>query len=235
MQKEYIIREITGAFPEEVEKYRNLIYLPLDLPPVPEVDSVKLAKYIREHEVEVFSHINARKYGVSYPWYRTSVYLSDEPSTYNFKTEFPELVEYASLFPHSGEFGLTAVVQKQSDAFCHSDIGDWFGFRFYANAGEGENLYFKKAKVIENKNLRTYDENGYSIESRLEESKIFAKKPKNTYPWIMTNVLAAHGVENVEVTTNRIVIAVFFKIDWLKTRVLLDRSLERYSEHAIWY
>lgn len=235
IEKNFIVRSIQEKFPDCISKYRRLIYLPLDLPEPPDVDIKLLKQFIINNETEVFSHINAKKNNVDYPWHRTSVYLSDEPNKNEFAKLFPEIIEYARHFPKVDHFGLTAVIQKNKNAFCHSDIGDWFGFRFYMNNLDGNCLYFRKSKKLLETNLRTYDENGYSINDRIEGEKIPIKKLSKKYAWIMTNTCAAHGVENINPDFDRIVFAIFFKIDWQKTRELLERSLKKFYEDALFF
>lgn len=216
-------QRITEIWPKRFDLFRDLIYVPLDLPDPPAIDLelfVDWAKHapsligkIRCPETnEAIVHFEkkgAEAWG-EFPWIQVSAFHHGYSDKWiaDFDKTFPEVVEYVNLFPYNIFSGLTIIIQKQFRSVpLHTDPDDWLGMRFYLkNEVKKDILYFAPAVARQNTRIPPYN---YDYDTKKwvkndlknlvhEEHKMYAKHPKSLHPWCLSSIRAAHGLDRIE-------------------------------------
>lgn len=189
-----------------------------------------------------------------YPWIQVSAFHHGYSDTWiaEFDKLFPDVVDYIHLFPYNILSGVTILLQKSGVAApLHTDSDDWLGMRFYLhNEVKEDVLYFHQRKTNENNRISTYIINGDDVKSQNWEKyldlskKIYTKHPSPRHAWTLTSTRAAHGIDAFEY--DHYARATFlvhshrpsmnhhaWNVD--KLYDLLIRSIEKYSDYAIWW
>ena len=223
--------------------YAGLIFTKLDLPPVPPVDVDKVLEWMnassRQVITETVASYKQRFPEKQYPWRPVRAH-DGKAWDIEFKTQFPELVEYVNLFPPHviGRVLLLAQLPDE-DVYAHTDPDLGIGWRVYLTSG-GPKLYFNKFKGWHKDNADAQIRIGFpEIPSRIKPERFYAPLPDTPHPWALTSICAAHSVEkNTASATARLVILILPKygsVDAAAHHDLLRRSTEKYAEDAIWY
>lgn len=255
-------------WPKKFDQFRDLVYIPLDLPEPPTVDidlfvdwvvnrAPKLVGKIKSPEtgerIMHFEEKGLKGWGY-YPWLQVSAFhhgYSDQWIS-DFDKLFPEVVDYVHLFPYNILSGVTILLQKSSVAApLHIDSDDWLGMRFYLhNEVEDDVLYFQLRKTQENNRIHTYRINGTDVKAQEWEKyldlskKVYSKHPCPRHAWALSSTRAAHGIDAFEY--DRYSRATFLvhshrpTMDhnaWNTEKLydLLVRSVDKYSDYAIWW
>lgn len=224
-------------------KYAGLIFTKLDLPQPPSVDLQKLLQWMNaahrkllQAQIADFNKVFPDK---QYPW--RPVWAHDGTAwDAEFAEQFPELVAYVKLFPATDWRRVILLAQlPDEEVFLHVDPDLGIGWRAYLTLG-GPQLYFRKFK-----DWTPLAENAFTgtptakIQARVEDSKIYVPAPSTPYPWALTSVCAAHGVEkNIGTLEARIALLIMPKhesVDVAAHHDLLSRSTTKYASDAIWY
>lgn len=180
---------------------------------------------------------------------------TDDKYVEGFDKLFPDFLDYVAMFPGNRIRSLGFIKQNTNLAvWDHTDADEWLGFRFYfKNTVSNNRLYFKKIKPEYRNGDRytTYIElgNGEKVvrdfEGLVEEDRIYTKNNLGNYAWGLTSANAVHGIDTVKESEDRITTIIEFwpfddtgvvagyKIK--ETRDLLERSLSKYGNEAIWY
>ena len=258
----------------QFKDFHKLIYTPLDMPPPPEIDWGKFVAWTEkcrqldeDREKKNLTAAGGGQYTPAsktgkavkdfkeYPWYPAhAIDPSTEVWNAGFDKEFPELVDYISLFPFVKFKSINFIKQKTDlDVFLHTDPDDWLGFRFYIKNTVNRNaLYFKKIKpeYANGNRYQTYEYKHGGTEYRdwskyCEADKIYAEQHDlGNHAWALTSAWAAHGIDPINPNEERITCLMLgsqninnptlgFKTK--ETLDLLTRSTEKFSNRQIWY
>lgn len=247
-----------NIFPPEFEPYKNLIYLPLDLE-TPVVDEDAFLKWfefahLKDNQLEGNESDGIQLTGESskgllpaqnnkniYPW--KLVYLHRHlKKTDNYEsclTQFPAIRNYIEQLPFDYNTSISILRQHAGvDVGIHSDYDLWFGIRFYLINSSSARIFFQKAKNPTNIRLTAFDNVGKRIpwDAIVESEKIYAQYPTPKCSFHLTCTHAVHGVEAVPENDDCSRITFFFagRLNSIKYKELLDRSLAKYGEYAIW-
>ena len=247
------------TFPKEFEPYKNLIFVPLDLE-IPTVDTNEFLKWFQEAHDKDYGTLANESDGIQlsgeysksllpaqnnkniYPW--NIVYLHRHlRKTDNYDTcleRFPNIKEYIDNLPFDKNASISILRQHPGvDVGIHTDFDLWFGIRFYLINSSNARIFFRKAKNPTNYRLTAFDDNGKKInwDNLVEEEKIYAKYPASRCSFHLTCTHAVHGVEAVpeDVSCSRITFFFTGKLNPTKYAELLERSLNKYSDYAIWH
>ena len=215
----------------------DILYTPLDLPEMPNVDMVKLRNWIDQHKnTQKFepSIDDKDKVGKNYPW--DIIHVRHDSTWYqDFDIEFPELAKYSTE-----GFGLTledvhAVTllpiknSFKGLGFWHSDF-DETGLRYYIENKETRNfLYFKPSTV-------PYT-TGEELHSNPKFQNIIrpAKLLKSNQAFFVNNVRSCHAVNSTDLSPTRIAVIVTINGNIINHPLtdLIVRSAEKFSEYSI--
>ena len=160
-------------YPPELDKFRKLIFCPLDFPEPPEVDEEQLFKWIRMRADKDAGKLAGSVSGATgpidleskdlkrtasysgkgtYPWRLIHAMRSDF-GNYGwehwpeFRDMLPELAQYIESFPVQDFFTISFLNQKPGiDVGLHTDPDIFFGLRFYLVNKSKARIFFQKAK-----------------------------------------------------------------------------------------
>lgn len=207
--------------PPKLERFKSLLYCPLDLAPMPEIDLQELLDWSMSVSSD---HPNQRgsiklpsgqtvltpeqatknKYGF-YPWQsiwmkRSADFVPENNGwMMDFVEKFPAIVEYIKQFPLKEISAVNLMWQKEGQpVMIHSDPEHWFGMRMYLANTPNSLLYFMKthAPINERVDYVTFDKEDAKLQEIVNTEKHFIKYLQPAHPWIINNVRAFHGVEN---------------------------------------
>lgn len=208
------------SLPEKFERFKDLLYVPLDLPDVPEIDMDELLTWSMNVSPD---HPNQRgsielpdgktiltpeqatrnRFGY-YPWQsiwmkRSSEFVPENNGwMLDFIEKFPALAEYVNNYPLKEISAVNLMWQKQDNSvMIHSDPEHWFGMRLYLANQETSPLYFMQTHKPLNERIDfvTTDINDEKLKQIADTNKRYIKYLKPAHPWIINNVRAFHGVE----------------------------------------
>jgi hypothetical protein len=227
----------------------DILYTPLNTPPVPEYDLTALLDWCKQKSTatkNISRRLDSSEVaGIAevYPWH--IVYpRKNFKWMYDFDMEFPQLAEWFGtaygpsidsihdiiMLPIKSEFTGTG--------FWHSDPDRW-GMRVYLeNQEPGEFL-----KIIPTKEFHTVRPNfgRGSVEPRfdveLQDRQISAKLLKPRQAFFLNNTTAVHAVVNPQPGPMRIAVIVSFTLSPGDTTLieLVERSAEKYQDYAIYW
>jgi hypothetical protein len=278
-----IIRDNSTFFkyPPELEKFRKLIWCPLDFPEPPEVDEAKLFEWIQLRHDRDIGSLSGSVSGATgpialdderlkrtasysgkgmYPWRLIHAMRSDfEDNGWEFWPEFrdmlPELAEYIESLPVNEFYTISFLNQKPGvDVGLHTDPDIFFGLRFYLVNKSKAKIFFQKAKEPTDGRLLNIREEtviggkdpeplintqvvNYEWNDICQPEKIVANNPTDRFAFHLTGTHAAHGVEMVpeDDDTSRVTAFMVCKVKPKEYAELLERSVEKYKDYAIWW
>jgi len=232
----------------------DIVYTPLDTPPMPSIDIGKVMNWIDDNHSKLHQYnqilINQSitgegTQGNNYPWKLTPVYLNNEIVSpgwlNNFNTIFPELSSHfhnafgLSLVDLGGIVLLPTVSTHNGLGFWHQDP-DKIGLRMYLEFDDFDNqLLVKKTKV---KHTTQQDQTVVSFDDMLQPDIIDCKISSNTQCFFINNVNAAHTIyTNVPGKTR---IAVLFTEKYSNQNALISKieslvvnSAKKFSDYSI--
>lgn len=226
---------------QNLGKYDDLIFCPLDMPNPPEVDIAQFIDWLHEQSKHsMIPRAAFEKYsGKEYPWLATTI----KHGAVELKNSFPELHEYLSWFPFDLLDHLVILAQKgRQSIFIHTDR-DWLqGMRFYLTCKNKEGLHFFRGR-------QKYDEFEPHMvgsdgkvkapnwaQTHFMDEPIYASFPDGHKPFMINSGRACHAVDaNTCQLGERIAFLVRGQINTGKYEDLMARSLAKYPQHAIWY
>jgi len=234
--------------------FENILYTPLDTPPLPNFDLDKIYHWLevshREQErwrkkISKFTSENAG-FIVNYPWNISIAYFNmtgKGPGWLNgFEEQFPEISQYISTcfdIPIEN-FGSVVMLPMKSTTigagFYHQDH-DWYGLRMYLEFEDYENnsLMIRRTKVPYSK--QTMIETPVN-EDLLQDKEIKAKILNNRQCWYINNVRACHSTFVKEPGKKRIAVLLTsrftnFDIVFPKVKKLVMNSVKKYTDYVI--
>jgi hypothetical protein len=220
---------------------KDLIYTRLDMPELPSIDTDKLISWIKSNQRSEIKEKRLQQVAEGekpYPWRAVCAYTANAWDT-EFATNFGPLIRYLENFPNKAWRHVAVLCQLENQGvFLHTDPDYGIGWRIYLNHG-GPRLYFQKFKELHNNRPETWSSGGpQSIKNLCESNKIYVNDV-GAYPWALTSIRAAHGVEpNNAGFGARITLLLFpdfTTLDLIKHEELLLRSAKKFKSTAIWY
>lgn len=219
----------------------DLVFTRLDLPQVPEVDESALLEWIRDQRRAVLNEKRLHDEGAPdarYPWravyaFHRGVWDAD------FVRAFPSLVDYMAHFPTGEWLGICLLAQLPGESvFLHTDPDYGVGWRVYLNHG-GPRLFFRRFRERYATRPETWSGGGPDAMARLCEGEPIYVEEQGRFPWALTSIRAAHGVEpspgELGARVTILLIPNPQAVDHEAHRALLRRSAEKYARTAIWY
>jgi hypothetical protein len=228
---------------ERLGRFTDLIYCPLDLPTPPAVPRSDLLDWVarargasKTREERLSDHAAS----AAYPW--NSAYAARSGRWLEeFDTRFPQLVAYLGLFPTADWSCVNVLVQEpQAEVWLHTDPDPVLGWRVYLGHG-GARVYFHPMRERRRERLATWTAQGRRDWSRFVDTsrRLYATVPADSCAWTLNACRAAHGVEAhggaAGERTTLLLVPEVGAIDLDRYLALLERSVAKYSEHAIWY
>lgn len=211
---------MTAPLPEKLNKFKDLLYAPLDLPPAPTVDLEELMRWSQsvspDHPnqsgeiklpngqvIQTPEKVIRNKFGY-YPW--KSIWMKRNPQfvpenngwMQDFVDKYPELVEYVKLFPLKEVAAVNLMWQEEgAPVMIHNDPEHWFGMRLYlANTRNSRCFFMPTHEPIDDRaELVTMDPNDPELTKLVDNRKRYVTYLKEAHPWILNNVRAFHGVD----------------------------------------
>jgi hypothetical protein len=246
-----------------LEPFKNLIYIKLDLPDVPNFDQELFKDWCRDNYREVVKPLKDRagserfpsksKINPGYPWKTAWIYgiknNDNPPWYYNFDTVFPDLVRYIEHYPidQLEDIGAAQILMQKilSEVGPHTDPDPWFGIRTYLSdekKDERAKLYFCPSynDLEEHIPFWKQTETGFEPNKMSDffdvDNKKIVQENYGKFSCMFNSVRAAHGVEkHMGATGERALLLVAFKrLNSKKLKDLLERSIARYPNTAIW-
>jgi hypothetical protein len=165
------------------------------------------------------------------------------PESDNYKScleRFPSIKNYIDNLPFDRNSSIAILRQQPGlDVGIHSDYDLWFGIRFYLINKSNARIFFQKAKNPTSQRLTAFTDDNKRIpwSELVNDEKIYARYPTPTCSFHISCTHAVHGVEAVpeDIGCSRITFFFTGKLNTLKYKELLDRSLAKYGEYAIWH
>jgi hypothetical protein len=183
-----------------------------------------------------------------YPWRLIHILRSDlegggQEYFDEFKQLFPQVADYVLKLPVEKIFTFSLLNQKpDTDVGAHSDPDLWFGIRFYLVNRSPAKLFFKKALAPAQKRLLNLVQTPAGIrqipwDRVVQDEKVYAKYPQSRFPFHLTCTHAIHGVDAVPADdeASRVTGFVICKVNPVEYAKLLERSLEKYGDYAVWW
>jgi hypothetical protein len=245
-------------FPEELVPYKNLIYVPLDLE-IPKVDKEEFLNWFDETYAKVkesnyvdgvlLNQESSKRLGPSqnnkniYPWENVSLFKHYKQHTLYYQScllKFPTIKNYIENLPFEA-LSTTNILKQEpgTNVGVHTDFDIWFGTRFYIINKSDARIFFQKAKYPTSIRITQYnnDEKRIPWDQLIHDEKIYARYPTPECSFHLTSTHAVHGVEAVpeDINCSRITFQFSGKLNPVKYAELLERSLEKYGDYAIWY
>jgi hypothetical protein len=223
-------------------RFDDLIFCPLDLPEPPAIDVPKFISWMASDPTgsgrvpkERFERLTGRPY----PWLMRVA--SGEMDS--LREAFPEVYEYCARYPLKNLRNLVFLAQDGHQAvFPHTDSDGLVGLRLYlANANvEGLHFYQGRERYDYFSGYRT-DEDGQpiSVDFRPDfhmDSPIYAQFPEKAGPFMLNSARAVHAVDaNTCKLGDRIAVLVQGDVDMNRYERLIESSLSKFGDCAIWY
>lgn len=227
---------------QRLGRFDDLIFSPLDLPLPPAIDVPKFLEWmtcVQDPKVIFTKMAFEKAHKRPYPW--ASRFLFGEEAA--LKEAFPELYEYLLLYPFDDLTKLMFLAQEgYQDIFTHCDPDGLHGMRLYLTAKNCEGLHFFKARQAFD-NFPTYIHNdaGETVSADWDkhfkmDEPVYAHLPAPTRSFVLNSARAAHAVDaNTCALGERISILVGGTVNVQRREALIERSLKRYGENAIWF
>jgi len=228
---------------EQLGRFSDLIFCPLDLPPPPRVGRDALVRWVqeaREQSITNEERLSRSANAASYPW--SSAYAAYHGEwRCGFDAQFPEIPSYLDLFPTDAWICVNVLIQEpQTDVWLHTDPDPVLGWRVYLGHG-GARVFFCPTIERRRSRLSTWTAEGRRDWSKFvrTDQKLYARLPADACAWALTSLRAAHGVEThrgaMGERTTLLIVPDPERIDMAAYLDLLERSVRKYEEYAIWY
>lgn len=229
-------------------RYDDLIFVPFDLPLVPQVDVSQFLMWMKANQNFPTMRPKSafeKTSGKEYPWFSSALFGDITP----LREAFPEISQYVDLFPLKKVEQLVFLAQRgHQDVFKHTDSDGLYGMRFYLTKKNAEGLHFYRGREKYDY-FPTYatpetfqPTTGFGIcpadwdHFFKTEEPVYATFPSECSAFHLNSARAVHAVDaNTCELGERIAVLVIGELDHDKRDQLIERSLDRYGQHAIWY
>jgi len=220
-------------------RFTDLIFCPLDLPAPPRVARERMVEWVAAAQQQRGAIKEEARFR-PYPW--SAAYAAERGAWRDgFEGRFPQLVAYLELFPTASWTKVAVLVQEpQQDVSLHTDPDPVLGWRVYLSHG-GARTFFCPTFVRHEERLATWTPEGRRDWSRFvrTDRKCYARMPAGTGAWTLNAYRAAHGVESHRGAAGErmtlLLVPDLEHLDLDAYLALLERSVSRYRDYAIWY
>jgi hypothetical protein len=220
----------------------DLIFCPLDLPAVPLIDPESFVDWMKADPFKTGEYPKAhyeRIVGKTYPWLMRSL----QGDLTSLGSTFPAVMAHCQLYPFSRIRNVIFLAQNgHQSVFTHTDSDGLVGMRFYLVNKSTEGLHFYRGKEpYDYFNCYPKDQQGNPYSANLPDyfdmsQKTYALFPEGVRSFMLNSARAAHGIDsNTCRLGDRIAVLVQGELDRERYRALMDSSLKKYGEYAIWY
>jgi hypothetical protein len=225
---------------DELGRFTDLIFCPLDLPEPPRVARRALVDWVSAARAASPTNEEHLARGGSYPW--NSAYAAYHGKwRHGFDAHFPGVCAYLARFPVASWTCVNVLIQEpQRDVWLHTDPDPVLGWRVYLGHG-GARVFFCPTLERSRTRLSTWTPEGprdWSKSVRTGE-RLYARLPASSCAWTLNSYRAAHGVEtHAGAAGERVTLLLVPDLEQLDLDAylaLLERSVERYRDYAIWY
>jgi len=246
-----------------LSSFKNLIYVKLDMPEVPDFDQELFKDWCRNNYKEIVRPLkqlggserfpSKSKTNPGYPWKTAWIYGTNNnlnpPWYYNFDKVFPQLVTYMENYPIDSfnDIGAAQILMQKilSEVGPHTDPDPWFGIRTYLSDEKQEEraaLYFCPSydPLEEHVPFWKQTDAGFEPNNMIDffdlNKKMLVKENYGKFSCMFNSVRAAHGVEkHMGATGERALLLTAFKrMSSKKLKEILERSIEKYPNTVIW-
>lgn len=226
---------------ESLGSAADLIYTRLDLPQPPDIDLDALLQWASEpnrQRIDQQGLYEKNKANSEYPWVAVYACYQNRWDA-DLRERFPEIFDYTKNLPATRWRSVVVLCQRPDrDVFLHTDQ-DWgIGYRMYLNHG-GPRTYVQKFKERHANRPGTWASGGPEGIVAMCEPERHYINDSGRYPWAITAIRAAHGVEkNAAALGSRITVVMVpdpTSIDYSAHQALLLRSADKFRDSAIWY
>jgi hypothetical protein len=229
-----------------LEKYEDLVFSPLALPPPPAVDSARLVTWLtwaREQSLRRGGNVPEAVYESAaqrrLPWLMATIHYHETPAAVeeSFEREFPEIAAYVRLFPIK-RLKLIALNAHRGDeeVHLHTDSDGFWGIRFYLANRKSDRMYFCMAR---DRSVRLPPGLADDWSKFVDLRRHYVRFPDDNRPFCLNSMRAAHCVEAAPRRLGeRIICLVLPQRDGLdreRMLQLLDRSSWEFAHHQLWY
>ena len=224
----------------------DILYTPLDTPPVPKTDIPKLLSWIEKHAVKQelsvrYDASEIKEVSNIYPW--NIIYPRYEGKwNFDFDKEFPELAEFFYSgygIKEEDVYGVVLLPVKNEFAgvgFWHSDP-DIHGIRLYIENHETEGFLLMKPTVTPyDERPDFYETNQDFSTTPLQDKVLTPKLQAYNQTFYLNNTRAIHAVNTINPGTLRIAVIIVCLGDENLDKHLDDlvvRSAEKFKDYAI--
>jgi hypothetical protein len=242
-----------------IDKYLDLLYVPLALPPPPKITATEFFTWANE----IRPDYNLKKYeahwpfvyrGKRFPWNNINFVSTNHPDLdfYGSKNSigsidqsldiklieqrWPEIYAHLCLFPIQ-EIVMLQFLNQRREIEVHYDYDRIWGMRTVLQNNGGNTLYIKKStdKWDASRDripLETLSNNPNLLQS--EEVQTYAPDSES-YSFMINQLRCAHGVKASPEGSEKLVVAIQGRLDHVKLEQLLEESLDQYSNLAVWH
>ena len=222
-------------------RFDDLIFTPLDLPAPPAVDAESFIEWMRsDNRTGMFQKERyERLTGCKYPWLLRAVTSDLTP----LQAAYPQVLEYARLYPFKTVKTVIFLAQDgYQPIFPHADSDGLVGMRFYLKNRHVEGLHFYKGlEPYDSFNSAQFDADGnptpvhFKKYFKMDEA-IYARFPQDSRSFMLNSARAIHGIDaNTCKLGDRIAVLVQGELDVKRFETMVESSLSRYGDYAIWY
>lgn len=219
----------------------DLIYTRLDLPQVPDFSSSELLAWMEASNRKVIEDRATHQRNMpraEYPWRAIEVCENNrwEPS---FVAQFPQIRSYLDHFPATSWRKVVLLAQLPGEnVFLHTDPDHGIGWRIYLSHG-GPRIYFQKFKDRLSERPQTWQTGGPAAIETLCQPERHYVNDAGSFPWALTSIRAAHGVEPHHSEVGARITMLLFphadSVDHGRHEELLLRSATVHADSAIWW
>ena len=211
------LRKGAESWPPYLDEFKDIIWSPLDLPIVPNIDIGKFLHWgfteSEKYDTDIITNSgnelkSLKKQAIEAlvfsPWryFWAKHYKSPSEWIGGFDKLFPELVNYCNLYPFDSLSAVLFIVQfPGAKTFIHTDPDEMLGMRFYLHNNTSAGLYFHKRKEYSHCGIPQWDivndklkERDWNNEVDLSH-KLYVKLPSKNIPWCITSTKAVHSLD----------------------------------------
>lgn len=223
-------------------RFDDLIFCPLNLPEPPSVDADRFIEWMSSDATgygkapkEHFERFT----GKTYPWLMRVVSGDMD----EFAVLFPEVHSYCAAYPLKSIRTFVFLAQDgYQSVFPHADSDGLVGLRLYLANKNSEGLHFFKGRERYDK-FCPYrnDDSGNPISANYSQhfhmdEPVYARFPKGQRAFMLNSARAIHAVDaNTCKLGDRIAVLIQGELDVDRYENLIESSLEKFADYAIWY
>jgi hypothetical protein len=242
-----------------LDKYLDLLYVPLALPVPPKVSASEFftwANEIRPNEKlkKYEAHWPFVYRGKRFPWNNVNFVKTNHPDLKFFGPDdsvgsidksldikliescWPEIFNYFENFPIE-EVVMVQFLNQRREVELHYDYDRIWGMRMVLQNNGANVLYIQKSTdkwspPRDRIPLEDYTSNTDLLQS--QEIQTYAPDEEN-YAFMINQLRCAHGVKESPEGSEKLVVAIQGRLDHTKLERLFEESLDKYPNLAVWH